>query len=59
MRSYGIELYIEERVRDLRHDAEQERLLRDAARAVDSDESHPRFSLAAVLRRFVQLAWAW
>jgi hypothetical protein len=59
MRTYGMELYIEERVRDLLHEAEQERLLRNAAPADRSDETRRRFSLAAVLRRFAQLAWAW
>ncbi len=59
MRSYGIELYVEERVRDLLRDAEQERLLQDAGRVARSDGTRRRFSLAAVLRRFAQLAWAW
>jgi energy-coupling factor transporter ATP-binding protein EcfA2 len=59
MRNYGIELYIEERVRDLLLEAEQERLLRDASPVTRSDGPRRRFSLAAILRRFAQLAWAW
>ena len=59
MRSYGIELYVEERVRDLLREAEQERLLREAAPSEMAGEKRQRFSLIAVLRRFAQLAWAW
>ncbi len=59
MRSYGIEQYVEERIRDLLHDAEQERLLRDAASPARSGGTHRRFNVTAALRRFAQLAWAW
>jgi hypothetical protein len=58
MRSYGIELYVEERVRDLLHDAEQERLLRGALESSPARHGWKRFSLAAVLRRVAQFATA-
>ncbi len=59
MRSYGIELYVEERARDLLREAEQERLLQNAGRAVRSEGTRRRFSPTAAVRRLAQLAWEW
>jgi hypothetical protein len=59
MRNYGIEFYVEERQRDLLREAEQTRLLHEAATGRPAGEGRRRFALTAALRRFVRLAWAW
>jgi hypothetical protein len=58
MRSYGIELYVEERVRDLLREAEQERLLRDVLANPPAREGRKRLSPTAVLRRVAHFATA-
>jgi hypothetical protein len=62
MNPYGIELYIQERQRQLLMEAEQQRLWQAARH---SDEAAPvrpyrsRVRVVGALRRFVQNAWAW
>jgi hypothetical protein len=59
---YGIELYTQERQRQLLLEAEQERLWEAARRAGDDAAVKPhrsRVTVVGALRRFVQIAWAW
>ena len=62
MTPYGIELFIEERQRQLLREAEQERLWLAARRTSEPAAVRPhlaRLKVVGALRRFVQFAWAW
>ena len=62
MHPYGIELYIEERQRELLLEAERERFAAAALRADDAAtvrRFRPRLAVINSLRRVIQIAWSW
>jgi hypothetical protein len=60
---YGIELYIQERQRQLLLESEHQRLWEAARRADDATAAikpfRSRVKVVGALRRFVQIAWSW
>jgi hypothetical protein len=63
MNPYGMDLYVQERQRQLLMEAEHQRIWEAARRADDAGAAiwpyRSRVKVVGALRRFVQIAWAW